>query len=194
MIDKEYKIDIKIKNNLVWQQILKTGCKTVNEFCCKYNLSPTAIGEVINMKRPLINMSGEWCLTIKKLCDIFNCDPEDIVSEEQKSIVNNKKIELYADSQQLAALTSNNEKYASLEYFEEELDQEKINTNLREQLKTLTPREESILIARFGLDGEEPKKRKEIGEKFGISNNRIMQIEVKALRKLRSSFCADKLK
>ena len=42
-----------------------------------------------------------------------------------------------------------------------------------------------ILSLRFGLDGGGPRTLEEIGKKFGVTGERIRQIEVKALRKLR---------
>ena len=51
----------------------------------------------------------------------------------------------------------------------------------------LKPRETEILILRFGLSGERPMKLEEIGKKFGISRERVRQIEATALMKIRKS-------
>ena len=60
---------------------------------------------------------------------------------------------------------------------------------LREELdgvlKTLSPREEKVLRYRYGLDDSSPKTLEEVGKIFNVTRERIRQIEVKALRKLR---------
>lgn len=62
-------------------------------------------------------------------------------------------------------------------------------TLLREQLndvlKTLSSREEQVLIYRYGLNDGAPKTLEEVGKIFKVTRERIRQIEVKALRKLR---------
>ena len=62
-------------------------------------------------------------------------------------------------------------------------------TLLREQLndilKTLSSREEQVLRYRYGLDDGSPKTLEEVGKIFKVTRERIRQIEVKALRKLR---------
>lgn len=67
---------------------------------------------------------------------------------------------------------------------------EKIN----EVLATLTPREARILRLRFGLDGTRPYTLEEVGVKFGLTRERIRQIEGKALRQLRHPYKARQLK
>jgi RNA polymerase primary sigma factor len=52
-------------------------------------------------------------------------------------------------------------------------------------LETLPERERMILRRRFGLDGRGPRTLQEIGEAAGVSRERIRQLEVEALRKLR---------
>ena len=60
-------------------------------------------------------------------------------------------------------------------------------------LKTLTPREEKILLLRFGLiDGKE-RTFKSIGDEFSLSGERIRQIQAKALRKLKHPSCMRRL-
>ena len=62
---------------------------------------------------------------------------------------------------------------------------EALKRDLAAVLKTLTPREESVLKMRFGLDDGQPKTLEEVGKKFDVTRERIRQIEAKALRKLR---------
>jgi len=69
---------------------------------------------------------------------------------------------------------------------------------LKEQLEgvldTLTPREEKVLRLRFGLDDGRSRTLEEVGQVFGVTRERIRQIEAKALRKLRHPSRSKKLK
>lgn len=56
---------------------------------------------------------------------------------------------------------------------------------IREMVQALSPREKTILQLRFGLDGSDEQTLGEIGEKFGLTRERIRQIQEATLRKLR---------
>jgi RNA polymerase primary sigma factor len=72
--------------------------------------------------------------------------------------------------------------------------QSMLKDKVEEVLGTLTPREARILRMRFGLDTGTPYTLEEVGEKFGLTRERIRQIEGKALRRLRHPRRARQLK
>ncbi len=67
----------------------------------------------------------------------------------------------------------------------EELEGKANTSMLREVMKDLDPREVTILRYRFGLDGDDEKTLEEVGRKFGLTRERIRQIQEIALKKLR---------
>ncbi len=69
-----------------------------------------------------------------------------------------------------------------------------LKEQLNEVLKTLTMREAKVLSLRFGLEDGHPRTLEEVGSEFGVTRERIRQIEAKALRKLRHPSRSKKLK
>jgi RNA polymerase primary sigma factor len=67
----------------------------------------------------------------------------------------------------------------------EQLEEKTVTSMLQEMVKTLDHREATILRARFGLDGSQEKTLEEVGVKFGVTRERVRQIQNIALRKLR---------
>lgn len=67
----------------------------------------------------------------------------------------------------------------------EELEDKTVTRMLQEMIKTLDPREATILRYRFGLDGGPEKTLEEVGQKFGVTRERVRQIQNIALSKLR---------
>jgi RNA polymerase primary sigma factor len=77
---------------------------------------------------------------------------------------------------------------------EEYATEELLKEELAGVLLTLTDREEKVLRLRFGLDDGQCRTLEEVGQIFGVTRERIRQIEAKALRKLRHPSRSRKLK
>ncbi|MBO9604602.1 MAG: RNA polymerase sigma factor RpoD [Paenibacillaceae bacterium] len=71
---------------------------------------------------------------------------------------------------------------------------ELLKEQLEDVLDTLTEREENVLRLRFGLDDGRTRTLEEVGQAFGVTRERIRQIEAKALRKLRHPSRSKRLK
>lgn len=69
---------------------------------------------------------------------------------------------------------------------EENLVDDDSKSQLEEILQTLSTREENVLRLRFGLDGGKPRTLEDIGKIFGVTRERIRQIETKAIARLSS--------
>ena len=77
---------------------------------------------------------------------------------------------------------------------EEYATNEMLKREISNVLLTLTEREEKVIRLRFGLEDGKSRTLEEVGQKFGVTRERIRQIEAKALRKLRHPSRSRKLK
>lgn len=75
-----------------------------------------------------------------------------------------------------------------LETLDAGLDQESFELGLRQSMRGLPEMERDILARRFGLGGGEPMTLREVGEVYGLSRERIRQIQARALEQLRREF------
>lgn len=69
-----------------------------------------------------------------------------------------------------------------------------LHDQLMEVIKSLTEREQKVILLRFGLEDGKPRTLEEVGKVFGITRERIRQIEAKSLRKLRNPSKSRRLK
>lgn len=73
------------------------------------------------------------------------------------------------------------------------MDRERTTGLLRKSLEDLSATEKKILTLRFGLDGNEPMTLESIGNIFKLSRERIRQIEVATLTKVKTTLCKDEV-
>ena len=85
------------------------------------------------------------------------------------------------DDSSLGDFIPDSETQNPLEYTQDRSFREGID----EVLQTLTPREEKVIRLRYGLDDNKARTLEEVGREFGVTRERIRQIEAKAIRRLR---------
>ncbi len=141
----------------------------------------------------------------RQLTQELNREPTDEEIAEKLNITVDKVREVYKISQDPVSLETpiGEEDDSHLGDFirdertvgpEEYTTEEMLKEELAGVLLTLTDREEKVLRLRFGLDDGQCRTLEEVGQIFGVTRERIRQIEAKALRKLRHPSRSRKLK
>ena len=150
---------------------------------------PTYIYEKINTISAAQNnyITQNQEIDLESLCDEIN------ITTQEYNLINYYKKNYYNFTSLNTIINLDpNESYVELQDYipcqETSIENVIISESLKEQLKeilnTLTPKEREILELRFGLNGHEPSTLESIGDKYGLTRERIRQIENKALKRI----------
>jgi len=154
----------------------------------------------------MVETITKFIQTKKKLTQIFGREPQIEEIALEMGIDEKKAQEILKISRKTISLETpvgDDESESTLEQFledEKALSPEKetatnfLREHIREVLDELKLRERKILELRFGLDNNESHTLEEVGRKFGVTRERIRQIEAKALQKIKKSDKVKKLK
>jgi RNA polymerase primary sigma factor len=152
--------------------------------------------KTIRLPVHLVDKISKMRRTAMKLQEVFGREPTDEELGEELSITAARVAQLRTAAIRPASLDapigdddSNNfaevvqDENADTPY--EQLEEKTVTRMLQEMVKTLDEREATILRYRFGLDGGSEKTLEEVGQKFGVTRERVRQIQNIALAKLR---------
>jgi RNA polymerase primary sigma factor len=153
----------------------------------------------------MVDQINRFYKTQRRLMQKLGREPEvkEIAKEMQLTV---EEVEhLIKISQQPKSLSTpvGDDKEATLEQFiadqnqptlYDKVSRELLKDAIGEVLQTLSPREQKVLIMRFGLEDGKAKTLEEVGKEFKVTRERIRQIEAKAIRKLKHPTRARKLK
>ena len=179
----DYRVQIKVRNARLLRAIERAGHQPGQIFAREVGISYTGhLLPYLNLKRTPFDENGDLRPCAEMLCVFLNRLPDELWSEEQRYLLvtNAAEIELSAASvHELLASPSDCADPLSL------LEKKQAAQAVDALLDTLTPREAEVLRLRCGIDGES-MNLEEMANAMGCSRERIRQIEVKALRKLRA--------
>jgi RNA polymerase primary sigma factor len=152
--------------------------------------------KTIRLPVHLVDKISKMRRTAMKLQEVFGREPTDEELGEELNITAARVSQLRTAAIRPASLDapigdddSNNfaevvqDENAETPY--EQLEEKTVTRMLTEMVKTLDDREATILRYRFGLDGGSEKTLEEVGQKFGVTRERVRQIQNIALAKLR---------
>jgi RNA polymerase primary sigma factor len=152
--------------------------------------------KTIRLPVHLVDKISKMRRTAMKLQEIFGREPTDEELAEELGMSPSRVAQMRTAAIRPASLDapigdddSNNfaevvqDENADTPY--QQLEDKTVTKMLREMVKTLDPREATILQYRFGLEGGNEKTLEEVGAKFGVTRERVRQIQNIALHKLR---------
>jgi DNA-binding CsgD family transcriptional regulator len=175
-------VDVRLKNNLLRQRRVEMGHATNASLCAQLGICQSTYGRLENMLANPRNKRGGWTKTVRRLADYYRCLPEDLFPGDMPVLPTNR-----ADSAiewaDVARLVSGSKRLALPA--SELYDEGELSAAVGRRLATLSPREEDIVRARFGIGGDEPATLAAVAERHGISIERVRCLEIRALRKLR---------
>lgn len=179
---KDYRLEIKIKNNYLFTKMQEYGIKNAAQLAEAIGSNPTSISRYLNLLVPAYEKNGRLTKIAKKLCDFFSCSVEELFPAEHLENALDKNIVVTEKNKhELLPSRMLETNDPSIALIEQEVAQG-VNQVIS---KALNVKEQKVIALRFGLEDEKPHTLDQVGELFGVSRERIRQIEAKALRKLR---------
>ena len=176
---KDYRIEVKIKNNLLWQAMQSKGIKNAAHLSRETGVTQTVVGRYLNLVEKVYDRQGNYKESFQKICDYFNMMPAELYPEERmiEPLENNKRV-IEANAAELLQLGSRESDPTEVIRLEQRAEA------AHKLLDLLSEREALVVNLRSGMDGD-PHTLEEIGALIGKSKERVRQIYDKAIRKMR---------
>jgi len=192
---KDFRVEVKIKNNRIFSRVVaRWGSIPLCATCTgltyaslveyiRFKLSPILSPEIRYTKTFYTEIKGvPWKKSAIKIADTLGCGVLDLWPDEYLRAVRNNKYFFEANKEDMLDLPFEDRKLLSagtpvLQGFDTE--------NIDVVLRTISSRERRILELSFGLNGKRVCSLSEIGAFEGVCRERIRQIKLRALQKLR---------
>lgn len=188
----EYRIDIKVRNNLILEKIEQAGYKTISEFCKKTGINYQYLCRLIALKMGAVDARDNHRAIVLELCSHLKCDIDELFTERQKTAnaTSNSRTLKVNEYEMMLILQRETD---STELLEDDVSKLQLNEAIEEVLSTLTEREAKVIKMRNGIGNNGECTYDEISKHMGVTRERIRQIEQKALIKLRYESRAKKI-
>lgn len=175
--EPDIRLQIRVKNARILRAMQAAGIATVNDLCrVLYGDTRMAsnVGALVNFKARPINKDGTWRPLCVAIATALHREPDELWPEYLRHI-EASKTETHIDITAEAFGAISNGEAAFID-----------RDMVRQMLKAIPLRAVKVLEMRFGLNGNGEHTYEEVGKAFGVTRERIRQIEIKALRRLKA--------
>lgn len=190
---RPYRIEIRVKNNRLLQALKDTfpAEYSIKAFSTRLGVNYGALCQILAVKTWPYSAKNGWLPIAKQISLDTGKSPEylfdpDLYGRKARPVV--LEMDMPAWMLEQAGMVS------IPEAPDVAADRGLLSDAVRNALKTLTPREERVLRLCFGIGDGRNHTLEEVGQQFGVTPERIRQIEAKALRKLRRPIRAERLR
>lgn len=188
MSRKDYRVTVKVRNNNILSAAEAAGYTSMPKLADAIGWNYAALNDLVNMTLSPFDRNGKVRVQVDALCALLNVAFDDLFSLQQcEALATNRKT-VEVDAEQMFALIHQPDDQLQIGLADER------RAVVAAVLDTLTDREKDVIDRRMGLNGFEEMTLHAIAEEFGVTQERIRQIEQKALRKLRHPSRADDLR
>ncbi|MFC1730849.1 sigma-70 family RNA polymerase sigma factor [candidate division KSB1 bacterium] len=177
-----------VSNPYVRTAMVDNNIFTVSGLCRRMGYSsPAFVSSIINNKLPNRRKNGDWRKIVLTMSHALKCLPEELFPSEESTTHEPINIS-FEDVNGLLTVLDPEPSPETLVIGQE------LRAAVGDILRSLTPREERVLRLRFGFNGLEEQTLEEVAQQMCVTRERIRQIEMKAIRKIRCSHRTFKLR
>lgn len=177
---QDYILQVKIRNGPLLRAIRMRGFKNASQFCKACGIHQTIVGKYLSLTTAPINKKGSWMQSALAMAKALRLPPDSLFPEQHLTKALARASGEFEISREDIVMM------LSPDPDDDPAARERLCESVRGLMQSkLTPREERVLRLRFGFDGKGARTLGECGDQFNLSRDRIRQIEVKALRKLK---------
>lgn len=178
MSEKEFRVEVRVKNNLLYKAMERAGFYTVSAFSDACGVQQTIIGEYLNMKKAPMTSAGAWRASAMHMADYLRVLPEDLFPARyiQDVLAQNKIVREYSADEIATVMLATQETPERLMIRSDAI------AKIDNAMSVLPPRHRAALRMCYGLDGGEPMTLDAIGKRLNVSRERVRQMILKAER------------
>ena len=197
----EARLELRIKNAVLWH-VIHDRFPSVAAFCRAHGFNQSQMGAWLTLKespyrtrdgrrgRP-INALGMAPQAVR-IALLAEMAPEALFPPELYGTLQTGPIVAEVEARRILPLTAARA-VAALETADANADREALLAQLKKGLEKLSPRQEFVIVQKFGLEDGIEHSSDEIGARLGVCRARVDQIQATALRKLRHPATAREL-
>ncbi len=195
----EFRIKVTVRNNLILSAIEDAGYKgwgSLSRFCNESVMTMAQLSDLTSFRSKPITNDGEFSTAAKLLMEALGAAPSDLWTDQQLMLSMAKNsAETTSNAESMGAvLLSDHMERMTLPGPEQAADDGMTRRLLSSVLVDgLSERERQIIDMRYGTNGANECTLEECAKVFGVTRERIRQIEMRALRKLRHPEFKNKL-